>query len=63
MGLETVEELKMNDRCGNTYENKGPLWKTGTEAGMFQKKRQLRAKCGNVIENKGSVAGPGRGQP
>ena len=31
----------MNDRCGNVYENKGPLWKT----------------CGqswNVAENKDS---------
>jgi hypothetical protein len=31
----------MNDRCGDVYENKGPLWKTGRQSG-------------NVIENKGT---------
>ena len=24
----TVEDLKLNERCGNVYENKGRLWKT-----------------------------------
>jgi hypothetical protein len=33
------EFLKMNDRCGNVYENKGALWKTGGQSG-------------NVSENK-----------
>ena len=23
-GVETVEDLKINERCGNVYENKGP---------------------------------------
>jgi hypothetical protein len=32
-----VEELKLNDQCGNVLENKGPLWKTGREAGMLSK--------------------------
>jgi hypothetical protein len=35
------EFLKMNDRRGNVYENKGPLWKTGWQSW-------------NVIENKGT---------
>ena len=25
---------KLNEQCGNIYENKGPLWKTCPEAGM-----------------------------
>jgi hypothetical protein len=33
----TVEELKLNEQCGNIYENKGPLWKTGGEAGISMK--------------------------
>jgi len=36
-GVEVVEDLKMNEQCGNVYENKGPLWKTGAEAGMSMK--------------------------
>ncbi|MGB9486781.1 MAG: hypothetical protein WCD04_11800 [Terriglobia bacterium] len=36
-GVEAVENLKMNELCGNVYENKGPLWKTGAEAGMLLK--------------------------
>jgi hypothetical protein len=32
---------KLNDQCGNLYENKGPLWKT-------------RRQSANVVENKGS---------
>jgi hypothetical protein len=39
----TVEELKLNDQCGNVYENKGPLWKTSRQSG-------------NVVENKHSYA-------
>jgi len=33
--------LKMNEQCGNVYENKGPLWKT-------------RAGSWNVYENTGT---------
>jgi hypothetical protein len=40
-GGETVENLKMNERYGNVYENKGPLWKTW---GLSR----------NVYENKGT---------
>jgi len=36
-GVEAVEELKLNEQCGNVTENKGPLWKTGGEAGMLLK--------------------------
>ena len=42
-GVEAVEDSKMNERCGNVYENKGRLWTT-------------RRRSGNVIENKGSYA-------
>ena len=35
------EFLKMKERRGNVYENKGPLWKTGWQ-------------IGNVIENTGT---------
>jgi sporulation protein YlmC with PRC-barrel domain len=38
-----VEDLKLNDRCGNVIENKGSL---------FHNSR----RSGNVIENKGSYA-------
>ncbi|MGB7591229.1 MAG: hypothetical protein WBO19_08315, partial [Terriglobia bacterium] len=44
----TVEELKLNEQCGNIYENKGPLWKTGGEAGMSMKTdvlSPLRREC------------------
>jgi hypothetical protein len=27
----------LNEQCGNVYENKGPLWKSGPEAGMCMK--------------------------
>jgi hypothetical protein len=33
----TVEELKLNEQCGNVVENKGPLWKIGGQAGMLLK--------------------------
>jgi len=36
-GVEAIKHLKMNDQCGNVLENKGPLWKTGAEAGMSMK--------------------------
>jgi len=26
---------KLNELCGNVYENKGPLWKNAGEAGML----------------------------
>ena len=32
---EAVENLKLNDQCGNVNENKGPLWKTGGKAAML----------------------------
>jgi hypothetical protein len=34
---EDVKDLKLNEQCGNVYENKGPLWKTGGEAGILLK--------------------------
>jgi hypothetical protein len=36
-GVEAVKELKLNEQYGNVTENKGPLWKTGPEAGMSMK--------------------------
>jgi len=49
----------MNDRCGNLYENKEPLWKTGVKAGMLQKTNALRAIYRNIIEKKGDRDPPG----
>jgi hypothetical protein len=49
-----MEGLKMNEQCGNVHENKGPLWKTGAEAGMSMKKNDLPHQDGNVTEKKGS---------
>jgi hypothetical protein len=43
-----MECSKMNDRCGNVYENKAPLWKTGAEAGISLKTNglsSLRREC------------------
>ena len=37
LSAEAMESLKMNEQCGNVYENKGPLWKTGAEAGTSMK--------------------------
>jgi len=34
---EDVKDLKLNEQCGNVTENKGPLWKTGPEAGILLK--------------------------
>ena len=45
---ERMEDSKMNDRCGNIYENKGPVWKTGMEAGISLKTNglsSLRREC------------------
>jgi hypothetical protein len=42
-GVEVVKDLKMNEQCGNIYENKGPLLEDGR-------------RTGNVIENKCSYA-------
>jgi hypothetical protein len=39
--VEGVEELKLNEQYGNVTENKGPLWKTGGEAGMSMKTKAL----------------------
>jgi len=39
--MAEMEGVKMNDRCGNLYENKGPLWKTGAEAGISLKTNEL----------------------
>jgi predicted chitinase len=35
----TIADLKLNERTGNVYENKGSVWKT-------------RERSGNVIDNK-----------
>jgi hypothetical protein len=46
--VEAVENSKMNDRCGNVHENKGPLWKTAGEAGISMKTNVLtpsRPEC------------------
>jgi hypothetical protein len=40
---ETIVTLKMKERSGNVYENKGPAFSNPE-------------RCGNVIENKGSYA-------
>ena len=40
---ERKNSLKMNDRCGNVYENKGPAFSSPF-------------RSGNVIENKDSYA-------
>jgi hypothetical protein len=42
-GVETVEDLKLREQCGNVIENKGPA---------FSRPRQY----GNLTENKGSYA-------
>jgi hypothetical protein len=47
-GVEAVKDLKLNEQCRNVYENKGPLWKTGGEAGMSMKTdvlSPLRREC------------------
>ena len=31
----------LTERCGNVRENKGPLWKTQGEAGMYMKTREM----------------------
>ena len=36
-GVEAVENSKLNEQYGNVAENKGPLWKTGGEAGILLK--------------------------
>jgi len=39
-----VENLKSNEQCGNVTENKGPLWKTGAEAGILWKTKVVTRK-------------------
>jgi hypothetical protein len=45
----------MNEQSGNIYENKGAPWKTGAEAGTFQKTKELCLEGRNVVENKGGT--------
>jgi hypothetical protein len=52
--------LFLNDRSGNVIENKGPLWKTRREAGMFLKRKHLALKGGNVVEKKSCYSSPGQ---
>jgi hypothetical protein len=42
----------MKERSLNVYENKGPLWKTGGQAGMYMKKSYLATLYLYYIENK-----------
>ena len=42
--VETVENLKMKERCGNVFENKGSLWRIGDEAGMLLKTKVVTRK-------------------
>jgi hypothetical protein len=39
--VEAMENSKINELCGNVIENKGPLLKTGAEAGMCMKTNVL----------------------
>ena len=44
-----IEFFFLRERRGNVYENKGPLWKSGNEAGMFMKiKVVIRLKRGCI---------------
>jgi hypothetical protein len=36
-GPSAKKILFLHEQCGNVYENKGPLWKSGQEAGMYMK--------------------------
>jgi hypothetical protein len=40
-GRATENSSKLNEKPGNVYENKGPLWKTQGEAGMSMKTKVL----------------------
>jgi hypothetical protein len=43
--MHREENSFLRERSGNVYENKGPLWKSGSEAGMFMKiKVVIRSK-------------------
>jgi hypothetical protein len=52
-GPHSKSTSKLNERTENVYENKGALWKSRGEAGIYLKTNDLSANCGNVIENKG----------
>ena len=39
--VKAVEDLKLNEQCGNVIEKKGPLWKTRGEAGISMKTNVL----------------------
>ena len=58
LGQEVVSdggmERKMSEQSGNVTENKGPLWKTGAEAGMLLITDELRLKGWDVVEKTGS---------
>jgi hypothetical protein len=45
-----VATLKMNERTGNFYQNKGGLWKTLTYPGMYMKTKDLSVYRPYVIE-------------
>jgi len=46
-------EKKVNELSVNVTENKGPLWKSGGEAGMLLITDELRLKSGYVVEKTG----------
>jgi len=38
-------DLNSTEQSENVYENKGSLWKTGDEAGMYMKTSNLAVNC------------------
>jgi len=45
--------LFFDEQCGNLYENKGRLWKTPGEAGMYLKTKEIFKFCHRAIGSSG----------
>jgi hypothetical protein len=43
----------LTERCGNVVQNKGALWKTPGEAGIYMKTKEMRVEGVYLIENTG----------
>ena len=56
-GVETVENLKMNERCGNVIENKGSGLENGKQSGNPTQNRDSYALIAGMLLKRKVVGG------
>jgi hypothetical protein len=56
-GVGTVEHLKLNEQCGNVYENKGPAFSSPGQIGnVVENKRSYAQDAGMLLKTEGVIA-------